>query len=1010
MVEDFRTGAVANKASVFISYARSDGAFVRRLLEQLNRSEREVWVDLEEIPPTADWLAEIKAGIEAAETFVFVISPDSISSDVCQTEVAHAAGLNKRIVPVVRGEVDERLVPQPLAKRNWIFFRDDDEFDSGLAALNDALDTDLDWLHRHAELLRRALAWERGGRRPSALLRGAELVEAEAWLGSEAGGGQQPTVAHREFILAGRRAAGRRQRSFLAGVSVALILAIGLAIVALTQRSAAIESQERAESQQLAAVANSQLQVDPERSLLLALEALDRSETDAAWESLKRALGASRVRETLSGGPEAVFSANGRTVTTLAAIRVNLWDVKSGELVAASMGSTPLAFAGPLYSSPDGALVAIGENRRAWIIDARTGEELARIGVGVGMAFSDDSSLLAAGVLSSGVIRIWDPRSGELLRTLRGAPERAYPLAWAPGRRLASASIDGTARIWSVEGSDGKLGGSGRSVVLRGHDDRLRDIEYSPDGEMIATASDDGSARLWDATSGVELAVLRGGRHGKVETVDFSPDGSRLVVPHGDGTVQIWSSGGRLVRTLRGHRGEVRGAEFSPDGRLIASAGYADHTARIWDARSGRTVAVLRGHQDLVKRVEFSPDGSLLMTSSGDSTTRIWSVSSGEEAVRLPGRGDAERTALAADATGRLIATGDSHGNVALWNATTGAPVTAWDSSRGAIRSLAFAPDAAMLVAAGDSSLARIHSLARGGPTTILRGHRGPINAVAVGAAGDLVLTAGQDGTVRLWRLDGGLRRVIRGSGEHGVDARGGSVAVRTAAFDPAGKRVIAGNDDGVARIWDVRSGRLEYALPAHDGVIRRVDFSPDGELALTAGSDGKAVVRDAATSERISTLEGHSDAVNDARISPDGESVVTASDDGSARIWETRSGEQVQLLRGHEARVVTASFSRDGELVLTAGWDGSARVWEAGTGKPVATLEGPGNFVNEAKFTPEGTVAVGAEDSKTATLFPCELCVTRAALRQLAEERITRELTPAERAEFLEGGRENRP
>ncbi len=317
-MEHSGTGAADNKASVFISYSRSDGDFVRKLLEQLKRSEREVWVDLEDIPPTARWLAEVKAGIEAAETFVFVISPDSIASEVCQTEVAHAAGLNKRIVPLVRADVDERLVPEPLAQRNWIFFREDEEFDSGMTALNEALDTDLDWLHSHAELLRRALAWERGGRRASALLRGNELEEAEAWLGSEAGGGQQPTAAHREFILASRRAAGRRQRSFLAAVSAALIVAIGLAIMALTQRSTAIENQKRAESQQLAAVADSQLRVDPERSLLLALEALDLSETDAALESLKRALGASRVRETLAGDEDAEFSPDGRTVTTIA--------------------------------------------------------------------------------------------------------------------------------------------------------------------------------------------------------------------------------------------------------------------------------------------------------------------------------------------------------------------------------------------------------------------------------------------------------------------------------------------------------------------------------------------------------------------------------------------------------------------------------------------------------------------------------------------------------------------
>ncbi|HEX6228246.1 MAG TPA: TIR domain-containing protein [Solirubrobacterales bacterium] len=992
-----------NRASVFVSYSRSDRGFVRRLLEQLKRSEREVWVDLDDIPPTADWLAEVKAGIEAAETFLFVISPDSISSEVCQTEVAHAAGLNKRIVPVVHSEVDERLVPEPLAQRNWLFFRNEDEFDSGLRALNEALDTDLDWLHAHAELLRRALAWERGGRRRSALLRGTELREAEAWLASESGGGQQPTAAHREFILASRRAAGRRQRSVLAAVSAALVVAIGLGILALTQRSTAIENQKRAESQQLAAVADSQLRVDPERSLLLSLEAVDISETDAALESLKRALGASRVRETLAGDEDAKFSPDGRTVTTIAKGNAYLWDLKSGERMAVSRRSNPSVLASPVVYSPDGSLVAIGESSHSRILDARTGEELARIGGAVGVAFSDDSSLLATGAIRSGVIRIWDPRSGKRLRTLRGHAARVHALVWAPARRLASASLDGTARIWSLEARDGRVQGNGRSVVLRGHENRLRDIDYSPDGETIATASEDGSARLWDASSGAELAVLRSGRHGKVETVDFSPEGSRLVLPHGDGTLQIWTSDGRLLRTLRGHRGEARGAEFSPDGRLIASAGFVDHTARIWDAGSGRTVAVLRGHRDIIKPVHFSPDGSQLVTASGDGTARVWSVSSGEDAVSLTGRGGSEPTALAAAATGRLIATGDSHGNIRLWNSVTGAPVAALERDRSAIRTLAFTPVGKALVAAGDSAEARIHTLAGHGSTKVLRGHHGLINAVAVDGAGDLVLTAGQDGTVRLWGLDGTLERVLGAEGGEEPGEGSGGAPLRTAAFDPAGKRLIAGGDDGVARIWDVRSGRLEHALLAHDGAIERVNFSPDGELAVTAGNDGAAVVWDADRGDRVATLEGHSGALHDARFSPDGQFVVTASDDESARVWDSHSGEQLQLIRGHEARVVTGSFDRQGELVLTAGWDGTARVWDSGSGEPVATLDGPGNLVSQAEFTPGGAVVMRAEDSKTALLYSCELCLAPEALRHLAEERVTRELTPAERAEFLD-------
>ena len=185
-------------------------------------------------------------------------------------------------------------------------------------------------------------------------------------------------------------------------------------------------------------------------------------------------------------------------------------------------------------------------------------------------------------------------------------------------------------------------------------------------------------------------------------------------------------------------------------------------------------------------------------------------------------------------------------------------------------------------------------------------GTHGPINAVATDGTGDRFLTAGQDGTVRLWGPDGAPEEALPGEGEEKPAEGGGGVPVRTATFDPAGERVIAAGDDGVARIWNVRSGRLEHVLSAHDGVISRAGFSPGGGLALTAGKDGKAVVWDADSGDRVATLAGHSGAVNDARFSPDGELVVTASDDESARIWEASSGDQLQLLRGHEARVVS--------------------------------------------------------------------------------------------------------
>src|SRR5881409_1610942 len=110
-------------ADVFISYAREDQPFVRRLYEALHEFGRETWVDWEGIAPSAVWMAEVRKAIESAEAFVFVITPDSLSSSVCREEAAHAGSVNKRLIPILYRDVGDTPAPEDVAARNWIFIR-----------------------------------------------------------------------------------------------------------------------------------------------------------------------------------------------------------------------------------------------------------------------------------------------------------------------------------------------------------------------------------------------------------------------------------------------------------------------------------------------------------------------------------------------------------------------------------------------------------------------------------------------------------------------------------------------------------------------------------------------------------------------------------------------------------------------------------------------------------------------------------------------------------------------
>src|SRR4029453_15253917 len=160
---------------VFISYSRKDKEFVRRLHEALNRRDREAWVDWEAIRPTEEFMQAIYGAIEAADTFIFVLTPDSVTSVICGREILHAAAHHKRMVPIVAQDVDAAAVPEPLAKLNWIFCRESDDFEKATDTLISAIETDLKWVHAHTRLLTRAIEWNANDKNNSFVLRGDDL-------------------------------------------------------------------------------------------------------------------------------------------------------------------------------------------------------------------------------------------------------------------------------------------------------------------------------------------------------------------------------------------------------------------------------------------------------------------------------------------------------------------------------------------------------------------------------------------------------------------------------------------------------------------------------------------------------------------------------------------------------------------------------------------------------------------------------------------------------------------
>ena len=326
-------------------------------------------------------------------------------------------------------------------------------------------------------------------------------------------------------------------------------------------------------------------------------------------------------------------------------------------------------------------------------------------------------------------------------------------------------------------------------------------------------------------------------------SVAFSPDGRLLaLVGSADHTVRVWEmASGQSVATLTTGIAGFVSVAFSPDGRLVAS-GSMDNTVHLWEVASGQPVAILRGHTQPVLSVAFSPDGRLLASASDDSTVRLWEVASGQRVATLSNGG----FGVAFSPDGRLLASGSDVVDqpLRLWKVANGQPV-------------------AML--------------------GVLGGHTQPVSSVAFSPDGRLLASGSWDNTVRLWEV---------ASGQPVAILRGHTQPVSSMAFSPDGRLLASGSDDATVRLWEVASGQSVATLSGHTQAGSRVAFSPDGQLLASGPLDSGPL-------------------------------------DNTVRLWEVASGQPMATLRGHTQPVSSVAFSPDGRLLASGSLNDTVRLWE---------------------------------------------------------------------------------
>lgn len=792
--------------------------------------------------------------------------------------------------------------------------------------LRNWLEEDREGLRLHRRLTEAAQEWDSQARDPSILYRGARLVQALEWAAAHT---DQVNMLENDFLAASqalsehetRQHEAQRQRELESAqllaeteraraaehshasqrlrqraifLTIALLLVGVLAVVALLSGQRAQQANRLASSRELAAAAINNLSVDPERSVLLALHALDQSDTLEARNALHQALPELHILRVIPAhrqSPGVAYSPDGARIASIGVDgEAKIWNAATGQQLLTLPGKPDFGW-GIAYSA-DGKSIATVWSSQLVVWDAVIGQALLTVpgdlsgGTVNRVSFSPDSTRVAIANLN-GSPRIWNITSAQELLVLKGHIAICDAIAFSPdGKYIATGDETGVIKIWESA--------SGSELLSFGQGGVIHDLAYSPDGSRLVTANEDGTLAIWNAASGAPLLTLP--RLSGMYGVTFLPDNRRLVTTHQDGTAKVWdATSGQLLLTLAGHVSTVVDVASSPDGAQVATAGY-DGTLRIWDVAPGRELLALPAHADQAWDVAYSPDGAQLATVGLDGFARLWHPSTGELLRELAPQ--APLASLAYSPDGRLLAAGSANGEIFAWDAPTGQLRLNLKGHQAIVAGLAFSPDGKTLVSGSWDSTQKVWDIRTGQEITTFRGHTMGFGAgISFNLDGRSAFSGGADGFARQWDAATGIQLA-----EFPVEGR----EIYGLALSPDGRFLALGLHDGEIDLWDTAAHTLIQRLTGHAGLVFRLAFSPNGSLLASSAFDRQAKVWDVVNGQELFTLYGNASNVFGVAFSPDGRTLATAGGDGGLRTYTLQMQALLTLAKSRLTRSLT--------------------------------------------------------------------------------------------------------
>jgi WD40 repeat protein len=391
----------------------------------------------------------------------------------------------------------------------------------------------------------------------------------------------------------------------------------------------------------------------------------------------------------------------------------------------------------------------------------------------------------------------------------------------------------------------------------------------------------------------------------------------------------------------------------------------SDRTIQLWNLVHGRRVGRAISVPRSATTVALGQGGSLVLTVSQDGYARLWRgawaagvrpdgdafaspSSTGDRITRL--RSTVVTMAFSPDA--RILITGDDLGEARLWNAALAQVIGKPMIHAGPVRLAVFSPDARSVLTVSEN-LGQLWDTSEGGPLGQPLFHDRPITTAAFSPDGKTILTGSSDRTTRSWNATDGRPTGLTMTHPE---------AVTSVAYSPDGRTILT-SSGAKAWLWDKAARPIGAALE-HQTRISTCAFSPDARIVLTASDDGAVRLWNATDGRPIGNALNHRGPVTAYAFAPDGRTVAIAGTDGTAQVWNTRDATPAGPPMVHQGAITSLAFSPDGRTLVTASDDRTARLWEAHGRRPIGQpMSHPGR-VTGAAFCPDGRTVLTANSA----------------------------------------------